>query len=116
MFIVSHKTRYGNYDPDRVDLRQAALGWLRGQGFFEPGGCLVPVQNIFFADDRAAKLAQIAALGCTHYIDDLEEVFADPGFPADVKRILFAASDSPHVDVVCARWDEIAAAIFDDPR
>ena len=23
VFIVSHKTRYGNFDPDRVDLREA---------------------------------------------------------------------------------------------
>jgi len=37
VYIVSHKTRYGNHDPDRVDLREAALGWLRKQGFFEPG-------------------------------------------------------------------------------
>jgi hypothetical protein len=114
VFIVSHKTRYGNFDPDRVDLREAALGWLRSQGFFEPGACLVPIENIFFADDRAAKLARIAALDCTHYIDDLEEVFADPGFPPGVKRILFAGSASLHADIVCPRWDAIAAAIFDD--
>ena len=114
VFIVSHKTRYGNHDANRVDLREAALGWLGGQGFFQPGACLVPVEHIFFADTRAAKVARIAALGCTHYIDDLEEVFAEPDFPVAVKRILFASSESPHVDVICQRWDQMAAAIFDD--
>ncbi len=113
LFIVSHKTRYGNFDPDRVDLRQAALEWLERQGFFAPGAALVPRDNVFFADDRAAKVAKIAALDCTHYIDDLEEVFADPGFPRGVRRILFAAHDSPHADAVCRGWDEIAAAVFD---
>jgi hypothetical protein len=113
VFIVSHKTQYGNFDPAQIDLRRAALDWLARQGFFAPGECLVRKENIVFADDRAAKLARITALECTHYIDDLEEVFADPGFPTGVKRILFAASESPHADVVCQEWDAVAASVFD---
>jgi hypothetical protein len=38
---------------------------------------------------------------------------ASPGFPRGVRRILFAAHDSPHADAVCRGWDEIAAAVFD---
>jgi hypothetical protein len=113
VFIVSHKTRYGNFDPDRVDLREAALAWLEQQRFFAAGAALLERDGIFFADDRAAKLARIAALDCSHFIDDLEEVFADPGFPRGVRRILFAAHDSPHADAVCRDWDAIAAAVFD---
>ena len=30
--VVSHKTEYGHFDPDRVNLRQAALDWMAGQG------------------------------------------------------------------------------------
>src|SRR5712675_901443 len=32
LFIVSHKTRYGHFDPARIDLRQAARQWLIEQG------------------------------------------------------------------------------------
>lgn len=113
VFIVSHKTRYGNFDPDRVDLREAALAWLEQQRLLTSDIALVERDNIFFADDRAAKLARIAALDCSHFIDDLEEVFADPGFPRGVRRILFAAHDSPHADAVCRDWDAVAAAVFD---
>src|SRR5271170_5648007 len=31
--IVSHKTEFGHFDPDRVNLRSAALEWLEQQGF-----------------------------------------------------------------------------------
>src|SRR5580692_11461011 len=30
--VVSHKTEYGHFDPDRVNLRSAALDWMAGQG------------------------------------------------------------------------------------
>ena len=115
VFIVSHKTRYGNFDPDRVDLREAALAWLEQQGLLAAGAGLVERGSIFFADDRAQKLARIAALDCSHFIDDLEEVFADPAFPRGVRRILFAAHDSRHADAVCRDWDAIAA-VFDARR
>lgn len=113
VFIVSHKTRYGNFDPDRVDLREAALAWLDEQQFFAPGSALVERDRIFFADDRAEKLARIATLDCSHFIDDLEEVFADPGFPQGVRRILFAVHDSPHADAVCGDWGSVTGAVFD---
>jgi hypothetical protein len=115
-FIVSHKTRYGHHDPARVDLHEAARGWMTAQGFFRPEDGALPPDHIFFEDDRAQKLARIAALGCTHFIDDLEEVFADPCFPAGVRRILFAAAGAECCDVHCANWEQVAAAVFGDAR
>ena len=115
VFIVSHKTRYGHYDPARVDLREAAIRWMAAHGCFRPEEGGIPRENVFFADDRAAKLARIAALDCSHFIDDLEEVFADPGFPAGVTRILFGADGDARVDFTCASWAEITMAVFGDP-
>ena len=114
VFIVSHKTRYGHYDPARVDLREAALGWMAAQGFLHDETGTVPADHVFFEDDRARKLARIAALRCTHFIDDLEEVFADPGFPPGITRILFGPTGAACCERHCATWAEIAAAIFDD--
>jgi hypothetical protein len=114
VFIVSHKTRFGHFDPLRVDLREAARGWMTAQGFFDRDHVGIPVENVFFADDRAQKLARIAALRCTHFIDDLEEVFADPAFPAGVRRILFAAEGAACCDVHCSDWRQIEAAVFGD--
>lgn len=117
VFIVSHKTRYGHYDPAQVDLREAARQWMTAQGMLAQGvlgseaGRIRP-DHVFFEDDRAHKLARIGALGCTHFIDDLEEVFADPDFPPGTRRILFAAEGAACCEVHCADWRQIGAAIF----
>jgi hypothetical protein len=115
VLVVSHKTRYGHLDPQRVDLRQAALGWMTAHGFFSAGEFGLRRENVFFEETRAAKLARIAALGCTHFIDDLEEVFADPDFPSGVRPILFAASCDGSPVLLCRHWREIARAVFGDP-
>jgi hypothetical protein len=110
IFIVSHKTRFGHFDPARVDLRKAARGWLSAQGFLET----VPADHLYFEDDREHKIARIAALQCTHFIDDLEEIFADPTFPPRVKRILLGDSGAASCDALCRDWRGVAATIFGD--
>lgn len=89
--VVSHKTRYAAYDPNRVDLRTAAIAWLDAKGLFERG--LQP-ESVHFADTRAQKIGRIVELDLTHFIDDLEEVFIEPAFPASVEAILL---DPRHV-------------------
>jgi hypothetical protein len=113
-YIVSHKTRYSHHDRARVDLREAARDWMTAQGFFRPDAGALPGNHVFFENDRAHKLSRITALGCTHFIDDLEEVFADPHFPSGVRRILFAAAGAKCCDVLCSDWRQIAAAVFCD--
>jgi hypothetical protein len=112
--IVSHKTEFGHYDPDRVNLRTAALSWMKAQGFFAPGGFGLTRENVHFAATRAEKLARIAALGCDVFVDDLEEVLTDPDFPAGVRQILF----SEHAEQIgkpyqlCRSWPAIEQAVF----
>ncbi len=114
VFIVSHKTEYANYDPARVNLRAAALGFMEAHGFFDPRRYAIARENVFFEGTRADKLARIAALGCTHFVDDLIEVLTDPGFPAGVERVLFGRPDGAQTAglCVCASWREIAAALL----
>lgn len=84
--VVSHKTRFGHFDPDQVDLRQAALDWLEANGFFG----VVARDRVHFESTREEKVARIAALGLDAFIDDLEEVFREPGYPARTEACLFA--------------------------
>ena len=114
VYIVSHKTEFNRYDPDQVNLRHAALAWMEAQGLFgEPCGLLR--SHVFFESTRADKLARIAALGCTHFIDDLEEVLTAPGFPAAVRRIMFSARAGKGMPFpVCPSWRTIAETIFDE--
>ena len=113
VFVVSHKTEFGHHDPDRVNLREAALGWMEARGFFAPDIYAIPRENVFFESSRPEKLKRIAALRCTCFIDDLEEVLIDPGFPPGVKRVLFGTRDaSPHF-AACPSWQRIAEAVLD---
>jgi len=111
--VVSHKTEYGHFDPERTNLRQAALDWMQTQGLFA-GAQSIPLENVYFESTRADKLRRIAALELTHFIDDLEEVLIDPGFPPDVERILFADGEQkgavPYI--ICPTWRNIEEQVF----
>ena len=89
MYIVSHKTEFAGYDDTRTNLRDAAAAWMTSQGFFGPDGLGFSRDQVFFEGTRDAKLERIRSLGCTHFIDDLEEVFLEPLFPPGVEKFLF---------------------------
>ena len=113
--IVSHKTEYGHYDPDRVNLRDAARAWMAARGFFSESGFGLSPDNVYFETTRDEKLARIAQLGCTHFVDDLQEVLTDPNFPAGVERILFTGGESPETAegfAICPTWRQIEEQIF----
>ena len=83
--IISHKTEFSVAEP-RVNLRAAAWAWLEANGFFASGGFALRSEDVFFEATRAEKLQRIAAQGCRVFVDDLEEVLTEPGFPASVER------------------------------
>jgi hypothetical protein len=83
--IVSHKTEYANFGDPSVNLRAAALDWMKQQDFFG-----VPRDQVFFEDTRAQKIERIRVLGITHFVDDLEETFLEESFPPQVAKILYA--------------------------
>ncbi len=111
--IVSHKTEFGHYDPERVNLRTAALKWMEARGFFAIGGFGLDRSDVHFAATRAEKLVRIAELACDVFVDDLEEVLTDPEFPPGVRRILFSdhATRDPSYRV-CRSWDCVGRAVF----
>lgn len=110
--IVSHKSRYAAEDAGGADLREAALGWLAAKGFFSRLG--LRRDAVFFEDDRQRKLGRIGELGCTHFVDDLEEVLGDPAFPEGVERLLYAPCGACAAGPWrrCASWTEVGDAIL----
>jgi hypothetical protein len=108
--IISHKSRYSVAKPP-VDLHAAALGWLDGQGFFDANGLGIERDRVFFEPTREAKIRRIVSERCALYVDDLEEVFAEPGFPRSVERWLYSsgpqASSSGDLRMF-SDWDELA--------
>ena len=116
--IVSHKSEFASIDPDGVNLRTAALGWMERQGFFLPvcsGGFGFSPGDIFFEPKRSEKVARINALGCTVFIDDLIEVLSHPDLDPATERILY--QDEPGDAKGCSiagPWPRITRHIFAD--
>jgi hypothetical protein len=110
VYVVSHKTQFAAMAPN-TDLRRLAFDWMQQCGFFDENGLGFLASQVFFEDTRAAKIARIRELRCTHFIDDLPEIFADPTFPAQVEPILFRASDAANV---VTSWDDVRRHLFAD--
>jgi hypothetical protein len=113
LYIISHKTEYGHFDEERINLRDAARRWMKEYGVLGRDG--VPEENLFFATDRGEKIARIAALACRHFIDDLHEVLREPEFPSAVERHLLwrGGSALPGGPFRAYRhWDEIGDALL----
>jgi hypothetical protein len=118
LVVISHKTRFPALGP-QCDLRKAALEWLDARGWFAPGMLGGDDGAVEFHDSRSAKVAAIARRGCQHFVDDLPEVFEEPGFPQATRRILFDPAGM-HADytgaVVCRAWGDIPALLSSIPR
>jgi hypothetical protein len=113
LFIVSHKSEYAAAAPGGTNLRDAARAWLGDRRIVGSGA--LSAANVFFESTRAGKLDRIARLRCTHFIDDLREVFDEPAFPVEAKRMLFAAGESPLPAgpfVAYDGWDAITRELF----
>lgn len=114
LFIVSHKTEFGHFDETKTSLRTAAREWLRQQTLFDGQAPYIKEEHLFFEMTLDEKIARIAALNCTHFIDDLVEVLYSPLFPANTKKFLFQPTGhhtEPHQDSY-STWKDIHYAIL----
>ncbi|GKT30485.1 hypothetical protein ADUPG1_005515, partial [Aduncisulcus paluster] len=89
-----HKTRYPNYGESKVDLRAAAMEFLRQHSFFSESGLGLTADDIFFLPTRAEKIATINRLQCFLFIDDLKELYLEPDFPQQTAKILFSSEQN----------------------
>jgi hypothetical protein len=117
--VVSHKTQFADLDGAPVDLRDSARAWMKRKHFFATNACGLSRGDVFFESTRSEKIERIRALGCTHFIDDLAEVFAENSFPGDVAKLLFAphGTNAGGDDTRLFRsWTEIDEFFFHDER
>ena len=115
--IVSHKTQFADKGEGDVDLRSSALSWMKDRSFFKPDGFDVDESAVFFETTRRSKIGRIRSLGCTHFIDDLPEVFEDDEFPSGTEKLLYSPSGggNPVQEAqIFECWRDIARHIFHD--
>jgi hypothetical protein len=114
-YIISHKTKYAPYDGTKTNLREASLVWIRSNGLLEKKITGLTQSAVCFEPSRRRKIQRIARLGCTHFIDDLEETFLEDYFPRNVEKILFSPNredHSPTGATVLDSWEEIKGYFF----
>ena len=115
VYIISHKTEYINFNDTKTNLRSAAMTWMKKIRFFEGKGLGISPEAVYFESTRHEKIERIKNLGCTHFIDDLEETFLEDLFPTNVVKILY----SPHKEgsslgeiKVVTSWQEVNDYFF----
>ncbi len=109
VFIISHKTRVAALGFPH-DLRAAALDGLAQWGWFDEGTAGLTRDAVEFHETRAEKVAAIARRGCEVFVDDLPEVFAEPGFPPAALRILFdpdGAHAGTEAGLRASNWQDV---------
>lgn len=103
--IISHKTEFAVAAPT-LSLHAAARDWLEHKGFFDPHGLGLRPEDVFFEPTRQAKIERVVEQGCSLFVDDLEEVFADPSFPVDVEPWLYAPGEPQNLAGPVRRFSE----------
>jgi hypothetical protein len=116
--VVSHKTPTAGYGDGRTDLRVAATAFMESHGFFSEVPARLRRSDVYFELTRHAKLKRILSLGCTHFIDDLEETFREPSFPSGTFRVLYAPAGAPESQfyTVARTWPEVGDLIMGSQR
>jgi len=115
LFIISHKTEYAKLDETATNLWLASLTWMERNKFFEPDGLGLTQGDVYFESTRNRKIERIRDTGCTHFIDDLEELFLEDSFPTTVEKILYTP-EPDHVSLngfkVFNSWEAISDYFF----
>ena len=113
--IISHKTEYANYDQTGTSLRNAAMQWLELQGFLGGKEWSISTKQVHFKSTREAKVEAIKSLGCTHFVDDLVELYEESNFPQEIVKILYTPEGVMSNQITCTQaetWNEITHLIF----
>jgi len=112
--IISHKTRQPFQGPV-YDLHEVAYRWLEQNGLFDAHGNGRKSSVVYFELTKQEKLQRIESCRCDHFIDDLPEFLAEPGFPRGVDRILFDPGKlytAEHKFRRAESWDDVAKLVL----
>ncbi len=112
--IISHKTEF-DASGSGINLRESALKWMIKNNFFLKDGLNFNKEDVFFESTREEKISRIIERKCTHFIDDLIEVFNEDIFPSNVVKMHYNSQDKeirPGI-IKFFGWNEIYERIFE---
>jgi hypothetical protein len=83
--LISHKSKYTKRGR-KINLHKKAMLFLKNRNLLDT---YIHKNNIYFGSSNREKIRIMRQLGCTHFIDDLLEIFTNKSFPANVVKILY---------------------------
>ena len=86
--IVSHKTKFGHHDANKVPLREKAKAFLISKKIYGNKQEHL-ISEVIFCDTRIDKLNEIIERQFDIFVDDLVEVLNHHLFPEKTKAVLF---------------------------
>ena len=98
LFIVSHKT---SHTPDfcgNTPLHDLANNWIKNSSIAD---YFKETEQIYYEPTRELKVKRIRELALNYFVDDLEEVFNETGFPINTKSFLIYKSSSRNSKIKC---------------
>ena len=108
--IISHKTEFAAQDFSKnCSLRRSAKSALEDWGVLGTHENMISHDQLTFANTRSEKVSLIKAQKCDIFVDDLKEVFLDPHFSKNIKKIWFKGNTSENHQnwSICQDWSQV---------
>ncbi len=87
LFIVSHKTTHSPDFCGRKPLHDKATNWITHGDL---ATFFLGAQKIYYEPTRVKKVERIKKMNFDYFVDDLIEVFEEPGYPKNVESFLLS--------------------------
>jgi len=113
--VLSHKTRFGHGDSERIPLRREAIRFLQENKLFSKAPDSL-IAKVYFFDSQNDKVNAIKEARFSWFIDDLSQILTDSRIPSCTKPILFLpqSTDKAEYCRTARSWVEIEGEIFND--
>ena len=85
LFIVSHKTTHSPDFAGHKPLHELATKWIMDSPL---SVYFTEASSVYYEPTRESKVARIRSLKLNLFVDDLEEVFREAGFPSFTRSFL----------------------------
>lgn len=112
LFIISHKTKFGHYDSNKINLRNEALEWIYKKKIDKN-------IQIFFENTIEEKINRINSLNLDYFIDDLEIILNHKKLNLSTKKILINQKlkySNNKKFISFENWHEIKNFIFNNNK
>ena len=111
VYIISHKTKFSNFDPSK-EFWNSAIKYLHDTKILDKTtNSLIKKTNIFFCPTLNEKIKKIDELQCDLFLDDLEQVVSHTDMPTSTIAIHFTP-DLDSKKLRTSNWNDFLSIVI----